>query len=132
MTTNEVLIPASASHKHIAFKVIATAQHMAASLDNVVYQTTLGVHDSELASFDIYPNPSTDRNIIISYANIDNSIKNNISVYSITGAKVFETEIATDSNTNTKNINLSGLTAGVYIFKLQSDQKIVTKKLLLR
>lgn len=131
-TFSNIVIPASTTQKYIAFKAVAVNQHMAASLDNVSWQPTLGIEDSNLISFKVYPNPSVDRNITISSdSQLIGNDKNSISIYSLTGAKVFETEMKNNSG-NTNTINLSDLTAGIYIMKIQSGDFNTTKKLVLK
>ncbi|MNE51256.1 hypothetical protein D3C80_1458760 [compost metagenome] len=127
MTTySNIVIPASTTQKFIAFKIIATSQHMAASLDNVKWQSTLSVNDSKLASFNVYPNPSTDRNVTVAFGSTIE--KGNIAIYSLAGAKVFETTM----QENTQTVNLSDLASGIYIMKLQSGNNTSTKKLILK
>lgn len=129
MTTySNIAIPASTTQKFIAFKVLATSQHMAASLDNVKWQTALSTNKSNLSTFSIYPNPATDRNITVAFNSTIE--KGNIAVYSLAGAKVFETETA--NNTATTNLNLSGLSSGIYLLKIQSGSNVATKKLILK
>ena len=126
---SNIIIPASATQKHIAFKVVATAMHVASALDNIVWESTLGVNDSKLASLSVYPNPSVDRNVTISYNNdVVSSEKNSVAVYNLAGAKVFETIM----QENTQTLNLSELASGIYILKLQSGSNVATKKLVLK
>ncbi len=126
---SNIVIPASATQKHIAFKVVASAQHMASSLDNVSWQPTLGVDESKLSSFNVYPNPSVDRNVTISYNNtLTANEKNSVMVYSLAGAKVFETQMQKDTQT----FNFSEFASGIYIMKLQSGSNVATKKLVLK
>lgn len=129
-TRSNIAIPASTTQKYIAFRVNSgNVPHAATTIDNIQWTSSLSVNDSKLASFNVYPNPSADRNITISHdGNV--SEKSNIAVYSLTGTKVFETEIATDSSS--KNVNLSNLAAGIYIMKLQSGENTTSKKLILK
>jgi len=130
-TQSDIVIPAT-TNRYIAFRIVSVgAPHIATSLDNVVWEPTLGVATSKLSSFSVYPNPSSDKNITISY-DANTSEKSNIAVYNLTGAKVFETEMTNDSVSNTKNINLSELASGIYILKLQSGKETATKKLILK
>lgn len=129
MTTySNIAIPASTTQKFIAFKIIATSQHMAASLDNVKWQSTLSVNDSKLSTFNVYPNPATDRNITVAFNSTIE--KANIAIYNLTGSKVFETETA--NNADATNLNLSGLSSGIYLLKIQSGNDTATKKLILK
>jgi Secretion system C-terminal sorting domain len=123
------VIPASSTHKFIALKVVADAQHVAALVDNVVYGPNLSIGESQLDLFKIYPNPSVNKTVTISYDNnISGNDKNSVEIYNLSGAKVFEAQM----EENTKTLNLSELAAGVYILKLQSRDNATTKKLVLK
>jgi len=122
------VVPASA-HKFVAFKVVADLAHTVATIDNIVYEPNLSVGKSEINTFDVYPNPSVDRNVTISYNNdVVASEKNSVAVYNLAGAKVFETIM----QENTQTLNLSELASGIYILKVQSGSNVATKKLVLK
>lgn len=84
-------------------------------------------------SFGIYPNPSVDKNITLMY-DLKNTVaeKNTVSIYAITGAKVFETEVTNNSGFYTKELNLSSLSSGMYIVKMQSGKSSATQKLIIQ
>lgn len=128
-TQSNIVIPASTTQKHIAFKVVSVSPqpHAATTIDNISWQPTLSVNDSEFANFNVYPNPATDRNITIAY-NANSSEKGKVAVYSLTGAKIFET----DRQENMQTLNLSGISSGIYLLKIQSGSNIATKKLILK
>ncbi|MEL1243304.1 T9SS type A sorting domain-containing protein [Flavobacterium sp. DGU11] len=94
---------------------------------------TAGMEDFNKNSFGFYPNPSVDKNITLIY-DFSNSIseKNTVSIYSMTGAKVFETELTNNSGFYTQDINLSALTSGMYIVTMQSGKGSVSKKLVIQ
>lgn len=120
-------IPASNAHKFVALKIVADAQHMAALIDNINYQPDLSIDTPQANTFKVYPNPSSDKKITISYDRIEAS---SVAIYSVTGAKVFEKQL--DSNSEEKTLDLSLLSGGVYILKLQSGDYSATKKLVLK
>ena len=62
----------------------------------------------------LYPNPSSDNLIIKS-----NLSSGKIEVYTVTGVKLINTEF-------TENLDISGLTAGVYLCKIVSGNIIET------
>ncbi|AXG72820.1 T9SS C-terminal target domain-containing protein [Flavobacterium arcticum] len=84
-------------------------------------------------SFGFYPNPTTDKRITLMY-DLKNSVaeKNTVTIYSVTGAKVFETEVTSNSGFYTKEVNLSSLTSGIYIVQMQSGNYTESKKLVIR
>jgi len=84
-------------------------------------------------AFSVYPNPSTDGNVTLMYDLKNNtSDKNTVSVYSLTGAKVFETQITSNAGFYTKDLNLSSLSAGIYILKLDAGSVTKTQKLVIK
>jgi len=93
--------------------------------------TTAGMEDFDKNSFGFYPNPSVNKNITLIYDLQNGAAKNTVSIYSMTGAKVFETELAADGF-NAKEINLSNLTSGIYMVTLESGKNTVSKKLVIQ
>lgn len=87
---------------------------------------TAGVGDNLAASFSIYPNPS---NGLVSLTR-EAAFAGNVSVYGITGAKVFETTV--EAGANTTEMDLSGLASGMYLVKIQSGNATATKKLVIK
>lgn len=82
-------------------------------------------------SFGVYPNPSSDKRISIVYDGANANANNNVSIYSLTGAKVFDRKLENNGFTNT-DLNLSDLNSGVYILKFQSGEYSTTKKIVLQ
>lgn len=93
--------------------------------------STAGMEDFDKNAFGFYPNPSVNKNITLIYDLQNGAAKNTVSIYSMTGAKVFETELAADGF-NAKEINLSNLTSGMYIVTLESGKNTVSKKLVIQ
>ncbi len=124
-THANIVIPAT-ENKYIAFKIIADGQHVAVDLDNVKWSAiTAGAEDFAKTSFSIYPNPTADKNVTIN-SNID--ANGTVSVYTLTGAKVFASEL----NTGAQTLNLSSLSAGMYIVKIASGNYSESKKLIIK
>ncbi|KJD31082.1 hypothetical protein PK35_16505 [Tamlana nanhaiensis] len=94
---------------------------------------TLGIEAiNDAVSFGVYPNPSTDKNINLVYdVNQLGSGKNEVAIYSVSGAKVFESELKKNSGFYNKSLNLSNLQSGVYVLKFTSGNNSATKKLIL-
>jgi hypothetical protein len=83
-------------------------------------------------SFGVYPNPSLDKKISVVYdAPSYGADKNTISIFTLTGAKVYEAKLASAGFNNTA-INLESLTSGVYILKFESGNYSATKKIVLQ
>jgi hypothetical protein len=122
-------------NSRLAFKVVATELHHAASIDDVMLVSLLGTkhYNSNNASLAVYPNPSSDRNVNLAYNLTNTGVENGtVSIYSVTGAKVFETSIAAVNNANTKALNLSDLNAGIYLVKLEAGTYTETTKLVIK
>lgn len=122
----DIIFPASETQKYIAFKVTGTGIHDAATIDNVKWTAvTAGAEDFTKTSFSIYPNPTADKNVTIN-SNIE--ANGTVSVYTLTGAKVFAGEL----NTGAQTLNLSSLSAGMYIVKIESGNYAESKKLIIK
>ena len=124
-TYSDLAIPAGQGN-YIAFKVTADGQHVAALIDNVKYQATADVIDNKIASFGMYPNPTANKNVTIA---LDAAMQNGaVSIYTVTGAKVFEAAVAAGVQT----LDLNGLSAGIYIVKLDAGNATASKKLVIQ
>jgi hypothetical protein len=84
---------------------------------------TAGINDFAKESFAVYPNPSVNKTVTVAA-----SQNGNISIYALTGAKVFEAKAAA----NSQELNLSNLNAGIYIVKFEAGNATVTKKLVIQ
>lgn len=81
---------------------------------------TLGVNDLTKADFSFYPNPVKDELNIISKSEIKN-----VSIFNISG------QVVINSKSNSKKINTSVLSAGIYVVKAElADGQIETFKIL--
>lgn len=84
-------------------------------------------------SFGIYPNPSTDKRVNLVYElPAGNSDENVVTIYSLTGAKVYESKINNAGGFFNKEINLQNLNSGIYLLKFESGKYSTTKKLVLK
>ncbi|MDB9755202.1 T9SS type A sorting domain-containing protein [Winogradskyella sp.] len=90
------------------------------SINVVEVENILSINDIDEHSVAMYPNPVTDILTIDS-----NAMLQHICVYSINGAKVFTTE-----KVNNNTIDLSALTSGMYILKIETNKGSVFKKLI--
>ena len=73
-------------------------------------------------STEIYPNPTTEKVNVVSYAVTINSIE----IYNIHGQVVYSKEV----NANAIKINTTTLSNGVYIMNIKSDKATITRKLI--
>ena len=79
-------------------------------------------------SISMIPNPSNG-NVTLTISGVDNSV--NITVYNVIGQTV-KTFASTDvANVFNKNLDLNGLSNGTYLVKIQSGNKVATKKLVI-
>lgn len=83
--------------------------------------SSLNLDDFETNSIQIFPNPFLS-NVTI----INNNGIGNLEVYSVLGQKITSFELNNGNNT----INLNNLNSGVYFFKINSDNKSQTLKLI--
>jgi len=124
-TITDLAVPAT-TDKFIAFKFTTSFAHGAASIDNVKYDTTAGIGDFNKSTFSIYPNPSADKNITINH-NLE--AKGTVNVFTLTGANVFSGEL---NNSGSQSLNLSSLSTGMYIVKIESGSYSESKKLVIQ
>ena len=83
--------------------------------------TTLGVDGYELSQIAVYPNPASD------IVNIQStSIINGITIYDVQGRKIQATKV----NSQTTEVNISGLNSGIYFFSIETDNGSSMKKVL--
>ena len=84
-------------------------------------------------TFGVYPNPSTDKKINLIYEMPSgNSDKNLVTIYSITGAQVYQTKIDSNSGFFSKELDLNFLNSGMYLLKFDSGDYSTTKKIILK
>lgn len=94
---------------------------------------TLGTTDLEKTKFGIYTNPAQPKAFSIVYNSRETNASNvAIAVYSMNGQLVHQETYKPSSSFTNKTINLSQAPAGVYIVKLQSGDKVESKKIVLR
>lgn len=128
-TYENLIFPASETQKYIAFQIKGTGAHVAAILDNVVWEeVTAGIEDTAKNTFSIYPNPSNGLVSLTREASASGA--GVVSVYNVTGAKVFETAVA--AGANTQEFDLSSLSSGMYLVKFESGDATATKKLVIK
>jgi len=84
-------------------------------------QNTLSISQTELFKASIFPNPLKGKTL---YINTSSELI--INIYDILGKQVLKIYKDTTSN----SINLSSLNQGIYFLKIQSDNQIITKKLI--
>src|SRR5690606_16743883 len=88
---------------------------------------TAGIEDfANNSSFAIYPNPTANKNVTVALNNITE--KATVSVYSITGAKVFETALTA----NAQELNLSTLNSGIYLVRVEAGNNAEVKRLVIQ
>jgi hypothetical protein len=71
----------------------------------------------------LYPNPVTHGKVYISSKN---DLDKEIQIFDVLGKKVLHTQL------NSKELNLSSLSPGVYIIKIREEEHSATRKLIIR
>lgn len=95
---------------------------------NQIWSTVLSTKSFELLeNISVYPNPSSINRITISIPN-ELNIKS-ITLYSILGSKVYETSSSMLSNVK---IRIKELKSGMYLLKINSSNKSITKKIIIK
>ncbi|MFP9099634.1 T9SS type A sorting domain-containing protein [Flavobacterium sp. RHBU_24] len=123
VATYMVEYPELTGNAHIAFQYTGGSVHQAAVTDNVVWDAEAGTGSIIKNSFNLYPNPANGTvNIVV------NGSEGTVSFYSITGNKVLESDV----NGNSQSINISALSAGVYIVRCTVGAATTSQKLIVR
>ena len=104
---------------------ITLGQHTGTHSSRSLTRSVLGVQDLSLNTATIYPNPSNGDFVINS-----KSIVSKVNVYTQTGA--FVKTIQFEGNATSAEINLKGLSTGVYLIELQSDSDKAWKKIIIQ
>ncbi len=82
-------------------------------------------------SVNVYPNPA--QNVLYIDVNASQASDMNVTVYNITGQKVLDQSVsALSTGVNTRNINISNLTSGVYFVTVTANGFQETKKFVVR
>ena len=88
----------------------------------------VGIESNDLDNtFIIYPNPAKDKITIINNGNL--SVKTQISIFNVTGQQVLS-EIY--NNQNQIEINVNSFSEGIYLLKIQTNDGMVIKKLVIQ
>lgn len=82
-------------------------------------------------TFGMYPNPSVDKRVTIVYDN-NGASNNKIEVYNTKGQQVYKKQLMSNNGFYNQTIDLSRLSNGMYLVKVKSDKKTITKKLILK
>ena len=90
--------------------------------------TTLSTGSFDLLGLTIYPNPSKDIfNLELSTNNINNI---SVKIINIVGEIIFEDNLTRYSGTYKQTVDLTSYSIGVYLFKLDTDNGTIIKKLI--
>ena len=92
---------------------------------NITINNTLSFDDTLRSNFKVIPNPFNEK-ITITFDSFNINDTYEISIFDLSGKRIF-------SNYLTKNnydLNLKEIRSGIYILKLKSNQKIVTKRII--
>lgn len=91
--------------------------------DNVQFQGALGIVDSTVGNFKIYPNPASQ-----GFISITSKIKGpkNIWIYDVLGKLTIKTTLINE------RLDISNLNSGVYIIKIEQGNSTTTKKLVIK
>ncbi|WP_413533152.1 T9SS type A sorting domain-containing protein [Empedobacter brevis] len=94
---------------------------------------SLGTTELSKTKFDIYTNPSQPKTITLAYNSQEaKSSPLNIQVFSMNGQLVHQETYQPTSSFSNKTIQLSKLSAGIYIVRVQNADKVESKKIVLK
>jgi hypothetical protein len=99
------------------------AQHSGVFGGRSLARTTLGVDDFSLNATQIYPNPSRGSFLVRTNTNLER-----ITIYSQIGTFVKTIEV--NDGSNEVELNVNGLSTGIYLLELQNSSQKVWKKVI--
>lgn len=79
--------------------------------------------DATIEGLNFYPNPVSNGKI---YITSKSSLDKEVTIFDVLGKKVVQTVL------NSKELNISGLSPGVYIIKIKEDDATATRKLIVK
>jgi hypothetical protein len=88
-------------------------------VDDIVIDEGVNVSDAEVKEISIYPNPAND---VVNIANAENA---KISIVNMLGQRV----ISQTANSDRETINVSDLSNGTYIIRIEDGNEVITQKL---
>lgn len=88
------------------------------------FGTTLSIVKNQIEGFSMYPNPVSNGKL---FMNSNSNFDKQLEIYSMLGKRVYR------KNVNTKEtIDISKLNAGIYMVKIKEEEKISTRKLIIK
>ena len=97
--------------------------------EEMTNSTFIAESDSDISSFEIYPNPINDENLTIVF---DNSANNTtLDIYDLTGKNVY-TKLFFGTGLQAKSMKIPNLNKGIYIVALNSKGSTFKKKLVVQ
>lgn len=81
------------------------------------------IQESTIEGLSLYPNPVTNGRVYIA---TKNDTEKEIQIFDVLGKKVFYTQL------NSRELNLTSLSPGVYIIKIREEERSATRKLIIR
>lgn len=81
------------------------------------------IQEATIEGLSLYPNPITNGKVYIA---TKNDSEKEIQIFDVLGKKVFHTQL------NTRELNISSLSPGVYIIKIREEESTATRKLIIR
>ncbi|MBO6607041.1 MAG: endonuclease [Psychroserpens sp.] len=85
------------------------------------HNQTLGTPEASLSAVTMYPNPLNGNTLFIS-----TNENLNVEIYDVLGKRMLTTSVSSDNNT----IDVSNLKSGLYLVRIISDNRSITKKLI--
>ncbi len=83
-------------------------------------------------AFGVYPNPAPNKQVTLLYDAKNGSKNANVSIFDMSGKKIYETEISNQQGFFKKELNLQNLQRGNYIIMLKAGDHVESKKLILQ
>ncbi len=118
--------------ENVLFKFVnITGYGNSTFIDNInVSAEVLNMEDFSVASFKLFPNPTTNSVRLTMSQSFSSSIV--VSIYNSLGQEVQKINAENFTNSNYTDINVAGYGAGLYFVMIKDQNKTITKKLVIR
>ncbi len=91
-------------------------------LDDITYSSASSVKNNKFSKSFVYPNPAKD------YVNIDKILNANIQINNISGKTVYTKNNCSEN----EKVNISNLNSGIYFIRIENNNEVFTKKLIVK
>ncbi|MBA3679891.1 MAG: T9SS type A sorting domain-containing protein [Bacteroidetes bacterium] len=131
--TTDLAEATAVGYSYVKYCFYNVANHNDSLEFSIKYNGPLGVNEvsaNVLSSFELFPNPATDATVI--KVNSQKATNAKVVIYNALGAVVSEKNVNMAEGKNKIDLNVDGLSSGVYFAQIKTANNSVTKKLIIK